>query len=67
MVNKPLELTKEYKIAISDFLMTGKEFGMSYLTSENPGVKGVEKANKTNPKDLRSDIRKAFIGYLKKK
>ena len=64
--NQPLVLTNEYKVAISDFLMTGKEFGLSYLTPENPGVKGVDKANKSNPNDLRTDVRKAFIGYLKK-
>lgn len=64
--NQPLVLTNEYKVAISDFLMTGKEFGLSYLTPENPGVKSVQKADKTNPKDPRVDIRKAFIGFLKK-
>nr|WP_293832896.1 bifunctional metallophosphatase/5'-nucleotidase [uncultured Arsenicibacter sp.] len=63
---QPIEPAKIYKVDISDFLMTGKEFGMSFLTPENPGVKGIEKADKANPNDLRSDIRKAFIGYFKK-
>jgi 5'-nucleotidase len=64
--NQPIDLAKDYKVAISDFLMTGKEFGLSYLTPENPGIKAIEKADKSNLNDMRGDIRKAFISYLKK-
>ena len=44
--------------------MTGKEFGMSYLTPENPGVKATDKPPAAN--DPRTDIRKVLIAYLKK-
>ena len=61
---QPVGLTRDYRVALPGFLMTGKEFGMSYLTPENPGVKSTEKASKTNPADLRADIRKALIAYF---
>jgi 5'-nucleotidase len=62
----PIDLQKDYKVAMSDFLITGKEFGMSYLIPQHPAVKLVEKPSKDNPADLRLDIRKAFIDYLRK-
>ncbi|MCY7357449.1 MAG: 5'-nucleotidase C-terminal domain-containing protein, partial [Rudanella sp.] len=60
---KPLLTDRDYEVAITDFLMTGKEFGMSYLTPANGGVKTT-----VNPPagDPRTDIRKVLIGYLKK-
>lgn len=60
---KPLLTDRDYEVAIPDFLMTGKEFGMSYLTPANGGVKTT-----VNPPagDPRTDIRKVLIAYLKK-
>lgn len=60
---QPLQLDRDYEVVITDFLMTGKEFGMSYLIPANAGVKTT-----VNPPagDYRTDIRKVLIEYLKK-
>jgi len=58
----PILNDRTYTVAIPDFLMTGKEFGMSYLTLDNPGVKASEKPAANDP---RTDIRKVLIAYLK--
>ncbi|WP_019989685.1 bifunctional metallophosphatase/5'-nucleotidase [Rudanella lutea] len=60
--DKPLQTDRDYEVAISDFLMTGKEFGLSYLTPANAGVKAVVKPDPTDP---RTDIRKVLINYLR--
>ena len=52
----PLDPAKRYVVGISDFLLTGGETNLGYLTRTNPGVHDVE--------DLR-DIRKAMIDELK--
>jgi 2',3'-cyclic-nucleotide 2'-phosphodiesterase (5'-nucleotidase family) len=59
---KPLLTDRDYEVALPDFLMTGKEFGLSYLTPANAGVKTT-----VNPPvgDERTDIRKVLIRYLK--
>ncbi len=61
--DKPLLAERDYAVAITDFLMTGKEFGMSYLTPDNVGIKTTVKPDANDP---RTDIRKVLIGYLKK-
>ncbi len=60
---KFLDVNQEYTIATSDFLMSGKEKGLDFLTLQNPDVIEV-----TEPKDneVGSDVRKAMIAYLKK-
>ncbi len=60
---KPLQTDRDYEVAITNFLMTGKEFGMSYLTPANGGVKTTVSPP---PGDYRADIRKVLIEYLKK-
>lgn len=52
----PLDPAKRYIVGISDFLLTGGETNLAYLTRTNPGVHDVE--------ELR-DIRKAMIDELK--
>ncbi len=46
-----------YKVAINDFLLTGKEIGLDYLTLKNPEVKLIRKGE---------DIRFALIRQLQK-
>ena len=52
----PLDAAKRYEVGISDFLLTGGETNLGYLTRTNPGVH--------DPEDLR-DIRRAVIEELK--
>jgi 5'-nucleotidase len=61
--NLPINEGKVYKIAISDFLMTGKESNMGFLTKDDPGVVKIYPVF-TGINDPRSDIRRAIINYL---
>lgn len=54
---------KVYKVAISDFLMTGGEANMGFLTKDNPDIVKVYPPF-TAMDDLRSDVRKAIIKYM---
>jgi len=56
--NLLIEPNKQYKVAIADFLLTGKETGLSYLTVENPDISLIDE-------DKRSDIRQLLIKYMK--
>lgn len=61
----PIDPSKTYHVAITDFLFTGKEANMDFLNPQNPAiVKMYEPA--TNITDARSDIRLAVIRYLEK-
>ncbi|MEA5509564.1 bifunctional metallophosphatase/5'-nucleotidase [Crocosphaera sp. UHCC 0190] len=53
---EPINLEKIYRVAITDFLMTGKEIGLDYLTYDNPDVKLIEE---------KGDIRFTLINQLK--
>ncbi len=55
--NQALNPNQTYKVAINDFLLTGKEIGLDYLTLENPEVKLIRKGE---------DIRFALIRQLKR-
>ena len=57
-----LDEASTYKVVLPDFLLTGKEFGMSFLIPANPGI--IQPIVKPPQDDPRSDIRKVFIGYL---
>lgn len=58
MINgEPLDPDKRYSVGISDFLLTGGETNLGYLTRTNPHVHDVE--------DLR-DVRRAVIDELKR-
>lgn len=52
-----LDPTKTYRVAISDFLVSGKETGLSYLTLDNPGVQKMGE---------KRDVRFALIDQLQK-
>ncbi|MFO1306738.1 MAG: 5'-nucleotidase, partial [Burkholderiales bacterium] len=52
---KPLEATRRYRVAINDFLLTGGEVNLGYLTRANPQVHDIVE---------RRDIRHAVIDEL---
>lgn len=54
-----------YKVALSDYLLTGMEKNMDYLTRNNPGILKISEPLADNKSDLRNDIRLAVIKYLK--
>lgn len=57
---------KIYNVAITDFLLTGMEQNMGFLTKDNPGIIKITEPDPSNKNDLRNDIRFAVINYLKK-
>ena len=59
----PVDENKVYKIAITDFLMSGGEANMGFLTKDNPGIVKVYPLF-TDMKDPRSDVRRAIINYM---
>lgn len=60
---KPLLDTKIYHIASSDYLANGKEERLEFFNQKNFVKLDVPKEGDTN--DLRTDIRKAVVAYLK--
>ncbi|MEO5966867.1 MAG: 5'-nucleotidase C-terminal domain-containing protein, partial [Ferruginibacter sp.] len=52
-----------YKVALTDFLLTGGESNLGFLTDKNPDILKVFPVE-TDTKDSRSDIRLAIINYL---
>lgn len=64
---KRIKKDSYYNVAMTDFLMTGKEIGLDFLTEQNPDIRKVVKPDKANKEDLRNDIRRAIVSYLKKK
>ena len=61
----PVEPEKTYKVAMTDFLMTGSEANMEFLKKDNPGITRVYPVI-TDLSDPRSDIRLAIIRYMEK-
>lgn len=62
--DKIIEDESNYQVAISDFLLTGLEANLEFLTRENPGVLEVREPG---PGDLTRDIRLVLVEYLKKR
>ncbi|HEX8358095.1 MAG TPA: 5'-nucleotidase C-terminal domain-containing protein, partial [Segetibacter sp.] len=61
--NAPIDLLKTYRVAVTDFLFSGKETNLSFLQPKNPDI------IKTYPVETsidspKSDIRRAIIKYL---
>ena len=59
-----LDINKIYTVVLNDFMLAGYDY--KFLTEETEGILKIHKPDATNPKDLRLDIRKAVINYLKK-
>jgi 2',3'-cyclic-nucleotide 2'-phosphodiesterase (5'-nucleotidase family) len=60
-----LDANKTYHCATNDFLMSGRETNFDFFNEKNPAISNIDKP--IDAADLRSDIRKAFINYLKNK
>ena len=54
---------KTYKVAITDFLMTGGEANLVFLTKDNTEIVKVYPVF-TDLNDARSDVRRAIIWYM---
>lgn len=61
-----LDEQKTYHVAMNDFLLTGLETGLEFLTQGNPDIIVLYPPRKKDPDDLRNDIRFVVIDYLKK-
>lgn len=61
--NTPVEASKMYKVAITDFLMTGGEANLDFLNKDNPDIVKVYPVF-TDMNDPRSDVRRAIIRYM---
>lgn len=61
----PVDAGNVYKIALTDFLMTGGEANMNFLTKDNPDIIKVYPVF-TDMSDLRSDVRRAIISYMER-
>jgi 2',3'-cyclic-nucleotide 2'-phosphodiesterase (5'-nucleotidase family) len=61
--NVAVDPGKVYKIAITDFLMTGGEANMNFLTKDNPGIVKLYPVF-TDMNDPRSDVRHAIVSYM---
>jgi 2',3'-cyclic-nucleotide 2'-phosphodiesterase (5'-nucleotidase family) len=61
--NQVIDPEKSYRVAISDFLLTGGESNLDYLTPANKDIVKVYDVV-TAASDPRSDIRKAIISYM---
>ena len=61
--NQPIDTGKIYRVALTDYLLTGKESHLGFLNEKNPDIVKVYPAETiaTNPQ---SDIRLAIINYL---
>lgn len=63
---EPIQVQKSYHIAINDFLLTGLEKNLDFLTPKNPEITNVSQVANYDANDLRKDVRLAVIDYLKK-
>ena len=62
----PIEPNKIYRVAMTDFLFSGKEENLDFLIKNNPDIVKTYPAE-TSPKNSKSDIRLAVIRYMEKK
>jgi 2',3'-cyclic-nucleotide 2'-phosphodiesterase (5'-nucleotidase family) len=62
----PIDSSKVYHVAITEFLFTGKEANLDFLNPANPDVVKVYEAA-TSPSDPRSDVRVPVIRFLEKR
>ena len=58
-----IDTNKSYRVALTDFLLTGGEANMGFLKNDNPGILKVYEVAKLIA-DSRSDIRLAVVRYL---
>jgi len=63
IANELLQTDENYIIAMSDFLLAGYDF--DFLTRETEGILQIKEPNADNDSDLKNDLRKAFIAYMR--
>jgi len=61
---KDIDLVGKYHVVISDYLLKGLD--IPFLKSTNSGILKIYKPDAKDPNDIRNDIRKVIIKYLKK-
>ncbi len=61
-----IEPSKTYRVALTDFLFSGKEANLDFLQKNNPDVVKAY-VPETSVKSSKSDIRLAVIRYMEKK
>ena len=61
----PIDLNRTYRVALTDFLLSGKEANLDFLNVNNPGITRVYDAE-VAPGNPKSDIRLAVVTYLEK-
>jgi 5'-nucleotidase len=61
-----IDAEKVYKVALTDFLMTGGEANMEFLTKENPEIIRIDSYSK-DVLDARNDVRLTIVKYLENK
>ncbi len=64
--SKPIDTAAIYRVAVTDFLLNGKESNLSFLNEKNPEVLKVY-PTEIAVSDARSDIRLAVMKFLEKK
>ncbi len=64
---KLLSEGKVYRVMTNDFLLTGKESRLEFFTKDHKDIVKVESAKEGDANDLRADVRKAVVAYLKQK
>jgi 2',3'-cyclic-nucleotide 2'-phosphodiesterase (5'-nucleotidase family) len=62
---EPIKAEKIYRVALTDYLLTGGETNMDFLKPDNPDIVKLYPAP-VDKNDPRFDIRLAIIQYLKK-
>ncbi len=60
--NQPINLQKTYKVALTDFLLTGGESKLDFLKPGNPDIIKIDDPEKRSP--VLADIRLAIIKYI---
>ena len=58
-----IDTARTYRVALSDFLLTGGETNLGFLNKGNPLITKLY-PEITSPADPRSDIRLAIVKYL---
>ncbi len=64
--NTPVDTAKTYRVAVSEFLLAGKETHLDFLNPKNPDITKIYPAD-TSTNNPKSDIRLAIIKYLESK
>lgn len=64
---KLLDVNQTYYVVLPKFLIEGKETNLGFLTDKNPDVLKIIEPDANDTNDVRSDVRKVLIAYLKTK